>query len=159
MRDYGSRGPGSPAPMSLEPPMMSFDEGETKPEVEAGGGTETGKGGGGESKWKTEEITKAQGILLEMILWLRGKGVIEDVILYLKGSKEKEELWGAGGGAEGGGGEGEGWMKRLFTVLQQDGYLEGSSTDEIQEGLGVDDESFAEFMKWGVRCGKFTVRQ
>ncbi|GMH71052.1 hypothetical protein TrRE_jg4539 [Triparma retinervis] len=154
-RGYGSRG--SPAPMSLGAPMMSFDEEEPK-ETEGGGGTGKAKGGGEKSKWKTEEITKAQGILLEMILWLRGKGVIEDIVLYV--AEGKEELWGAGGeggGGGGGGGEGEGWKKRLFTVLQQEGFLNGSSTDEIQEELGVDGESFVEFMKWGVECGKITV--
>ena len=77
VRGHNSREQSSLAPMSLGVPMMSFEE-DTK-EREQGDGTAPGKGEGKKSKWNNDEIAKAQGVLMEMVLWLRVKRVIGDV--------------------------------------------------------------------------------
>jgi len=60
--------------------MISADE-DAKATKEGAGFNGSNKKNNIATKWTGEQINKAQGVILEMVVWLRGKRVIGDVLI------------------------------------------------------------------------------
>ena len=97
--------------------------------------------------YTVRQVVDAQGIILDMYVWLRGRRIISEILEYLFFEEEGEE----GAGAE----EESAWQAELLKELKSEGR-DSVTVDEVIWRVGGEERA-RDFVQWGQKAGRFEV--